>query len=143
MKTVVGALVILLSGACFDGRGSGLTGICCGGGGGTGGGSAPVLSFFAPPGTANAGQIMSAVIVVASDTLGSVQEDFTGVITVALASNPTGAGLSGTKTVRASDGIATFGDLSIDRAGTYTLRASGSGGSITSSPFTITTTTAP
>lgn len=125
--------------ACFDGRGSGLTGVCCGGG--TGGGSAPVLSYFAPPGTADALQIMSTVIVVASDSLGSVNEAFSGVVTVALASNPTGAALSGTTAVRASDGLASFPNLSIDRAGTYTLRASANGSAVTSSPFTITAAT--
>jgi hypothetical protein len=125
--------------ACFEGTGSGFTGICCGGG--PGGGAAPVLSYFSPPGTANVRQIMSAVIVVASDSLGSVNEAFSGVVTVALATNPTGASLSGTTAVRASDGLATFGDLSIDRAGTYTLRASASGSSVTSSPFTITPAT--
>lgn len=86
---------------------------------------------------------MSSVIVVASDSLGSVNDNFTGAITVALASNPTGAGLSGTKTVRASNGVATFGDLSVDRPGTYRLQAIASGSSVTSASFTITTATAP
>ena len=65
-------------------------------------------------------------------------------ITVALASNSTGARLSGTTTARASNGIATFANLSIDRAGTYTLQASASGAAaVTSSAFTITSPTTP
>ena len=86
---------------------------------------------------------MSAIIVVASDSLGSVNEGFTGAISVALASNPTGAALSGTRTVRPSRGIATFSNLSVDKPGTYTLQASASGSSVTSGLFTITTPTAP
>jgi hypothetical protein len=109
-STIAAALLPVVISACFDGRGSGLTGVCCGGG--TGGGSAPVLS-----------------------------EAFSGVVTVALASNPTGAALSGTTAVRASDGLASFPNLSIDRAGTYTLRASANGSAVTSSPFTITAAT--
>jgi hypothetical protein len=128
--------------ACLGGTGSGLIGVT--GGNGTGSGAAPVLSFFGQPGTANAGQIMSAVQVVASDSLGGVNATFNGAITIALASNSTGAGLSGTTTVRASDGIATFSNLSIDKAGTYTLRASASGAaSVTSAAFSITTPTTP
>ncbi len=101
-STIAAALLPVVISACFDGRGSGLTGVCCGGG--TGGGSAPV-------------------------------------VTVALTSNPTGAALSGTTAVRASDGLASFPNLSIDRAGTYTLRASANGSAVTSSPFTITAAT--
>jgi hypothetical protein len=103
-----------------------------------------VLSYFSQPNAADVGQVMSAVRVVATDSLGSVATTFTGVVAVALASNSTGAGLNGTTTVRASNGTATFGNLSVDRAGTYTLRASASGAaSVTSDPFTITPTVAP
>jgi hypothetical protein len=140
---VIGALLLLVAGGCMGGTGSGLVGICCGddGNGNTGGG-ALVLSYFAQPNTARAGQVMSAVQVVARDSLGSVVATFEGGVNVALASNSTGAGLSGTRTARATDGVATFRNLSIDRPGTYTLRASASGAAaVTSDPFTVTAAT--
>ncbi len=46
-------------------------------------------------------------------------------VTVTLGNNPSGATLSGTKTVSAVNGLATFNDLSIDKAGSYRLTASG------------------
>src|SRR5262249_31213735 len=49
-------------------------------------------------------------------------------VTISLATNPTAATLSGTLTRTAVNGIATFNDLSIDKAGTgYRLAASASG----------------
>ena len=58
-------------------------------------------------------------------------------VTVALNNNPSGATLSGTTTVAAVDGTATFSDLSIDLAGIgYTLTATSPGLThITSNPF--------
>src|SRR5882672_9574671 len=142
---VTGALLLLVAGGCMGGTGSGLFGICCGNGGGNGGNNGPAaLEFFVQPNTANVGQIMTAVEVAVRDTLGNIESDFTGAITVSLASNPTGATLSGTKVVRPVNGIASFSNLAIDKAGTYTLRASASGAaSVTSSAVTITTATAP
>jgi hypothetical protein len=141
-SSVVLTLVTLVSGACFDGRGSGLTGVFGGGNGGTGSGGPIVLRFVAQPNTANAGQIMSVVQVLASDSVGNIASRFTGVIRVSLASNSTGAGLRGTTAARAFNGVATFNGLSVDRPGTYRLQASASGaGAITSDPFTITPVT--
>ncbi len=139
---VIGTLVALTTG-CFGGSGSGLFGIS---GGGTNGGSngPAALEFFVQPNTANVGQIMTAVEVAARDSLGNIESDFTGAVTISLGSNPTGANLSGTKVVRPVNGIASFSNLAIDKAGTYTLRASASGAaSVTSSAVTITTATAP
>src|SRR5438876_12363193 len=52
---------------------------------------------------------------------------FTGAVGVALGSNPGGATLSGTTPVGAVGGIATYLDLSVNKAGTgYTLTASAS-----------------
>lgn len=60
-------------------------------------------------------------------------------ITVQLKSGPAGATLGGTTTVSAIDGVATFSDLSINQAGTYTLRFTGTGlSSATSKSFKIT-----
>jgi hypothetical protein len=61
---------------------------------------------------------------------------------ISLASNPTGATLSGTTVQRAVRGIASFGDLAIDKPGTYTLQASTTGAPpVPSNAFTITTAT--
>src|SRR5207248_165977 len=66
----------------------------------------------------------------------------TGNITVAIGTNPSTGTLSGTKTVAAVSGVATFSGLSIDKAGTgYTLTATGAG-STTSTAFNITPATA-
>lgn len=136
-------LVTLVTSACIGGTGSGMIGVNTNGGGATTG-VAPVLSFFAQPGSANVGQTLPAVQVAASDSLGNVDTTFTGVVTVALASNATGAGLHGNTAVRASNGVATFTNLSVDAAGTYTLRASASGAaSVTSGAFVVTTLAGP
>src|ERR1051326_8636195 len=94
------AITFVVSG-CFSGAGSGLIGIT-GGGGGGGSGAPPVLGFFVQPGTADEGQTMSPVEVVATDSLGSTDSTFTGAITISLTSNSTGAALSGTTTQRAA-----------------------------------------
>src|SRR5262249_14553487 len=75
------------------------------------------------------------------DAQGNTVPGFTGNVTVAI-SNGTGtagATLSGTKTIAAVGGIATFSGLSIDSAGTgYTLTASATGpSSAVSSAFNI------
>src|SRR5437773_1733100 len=61
---------------------------------------------------------------------------------VAIGTNPSTGTLSGTKTVAAVAGVATFPGLSIDKVGTgYTLTATGAG-STTSAAFNITAGTA-
>src|SRR5438093_1593189 len=82
------------------------------------------------------------VQVVAQDALGNTLTSFNGSVTVALASNPGGDTLSGTKTVAAQNGVASFGGLSVAHAGAgYTLQASatisGTTLTVTSNPFTI------
>src|SRR2546427_1992542 len=52
---------------------------------------------------------------------------FSGTITVALGSNPGGATLSGTLLVAAVGGVASFGDLSLNRTGTGHARTPGAG----------------
>src|SRR5262249_33465345 len=68
-----------------------------------------------------------------------VTPDNTDQVTVAIGTNPAGGTLSGTATVTVSGGVATFGDLSINNAGTgYTLTAtSGSLTGATSSAFNV------
>lgn len=129
------ATTLVVSG-CIGGTGSGLTGIIGGNGGTT-----RVLAFTVQPSNAVAGEIITpAIQVAARDTLGNTDVTFTGTVTLTLSTNPTGATLRGTRSVVAVLGVASFGDLSVDRAGTgYTLRAAASGASpTTSSAFTIT-----
>jgi len=140
---VIGALLVLLASACFDGGGSGLIGIS--GGPGSGSNGTPTLSFFVQPNSANEGQVISPPVeIVVSDSTGSTDSSFTGTITIGLASNSTGGVLGGTTDVRPVNGISSFTNLAIDKAGTYTLSASAGGATtVTSSAFTITTATGP
>ena len=76
----------------------------------------------------------------AEDAAGNLVTGFSGNVTVAIGTNPNSGTLSGTLTVRASGGYATFAGLSINNAGVgYTLVASSDGlTSITSSSFNVT-----
>src|SRR5690349_12838896 len=103
------------------------------------------LAFGTQPTTTIAGhQIAPAVKVRAVDGLGNLVPGFTGNVTVALGSNPGGGVLSGTTTVAAVGGIATFLDLSVSRVGSgYTLTAAAAGfAPVTSTAFDITPGTA-
>src|SRR6266511_1603518 len=120
-SNIMRALITLAIGGCNTG--SLLTGISGNGGGGGGGGGStpPVLSFFVQPITAKVGQgILPPVEVLARDSLGNPDSAFTGSITVSLASNSTGASLSGATARRPVNGIATFGSMAVNKAGTYT-----------------------
>src|SRR5207302_11501415 len=106
-------------------------------------GTATQLVFSAQPSTEIAGAaITPAVQVTALDASNNTATGFTGNVTVAIGTNAGGGTLSGTTTVAASAGVATFANLSIDKAGTgYTLTATGAG-SATSTAFNITPGTA-
>jgi adhesin/invasin len=104
-------------------------------------GNAASLSFTTEPNSATAGVAISpAVVVTALDRLGNTATAFSGTVTMAIGTNAGGGTLSGTLTPSASAGVATFTDLSIDKAGSgYTLTATAvgvTGG--TSSTFDIT-----
>ena len=104
-------------------------------------GAAVSLSFTTQPGTTMAGQsIAPAVQVSAQDLLGNVTPDFIGNVTVAIQANPGGGVLTGNTTVAAVGGVATYANLSINKAGSgYTLIASSSGlSSGISNGFTVT-----
>ena len=104
-------------------------------------GAAARLAFTAQPGSAPAGATLPVVQVAVQDAQGNTVQSFTGSVSVAIGANPGGGTLSGTATVAAVQGIASFSTLSIDRSGAgYTLSAS-SGGltGASSTPFTITT----
>jgi streptogramin lyase len=84
------------------------------------------LVFTAQPSnTAVGAHINPSVIVTAEDGSGNVVPGFPSTVTLKLANNPSSATLSGTLTVTPNQGVATFSDLSIDKAGSaYTLNAS-------------------
>lgn len=102
------------------------------------------LLFGVQPSSTPEGAVISpAVTVRAVDAGGATVPSFTGGITIALGTNPSGGTLAGTTTVAAVSGVATFGNLSIDEAGAgYTLAASAGGlAGATSNPFAVTTST--
>ena len=133
------ALAALAVAGCPQGNLLGNRGIAFGGGGG--GGTGPdALAFTVQPSTANAGDIITPGIqVTVRDSLGRPDSAFAANVTIAIASNPVGATLSGTRSVAPANGIALFGDLSISRSSAgYTLLATAPGAtSATSNSFTI------
>ena len=74
------------------------------------------------------------------DSYGNVVTTASGTVSVAFASNPTGATLGGTTSVTASSGVASFTNLTINKTGSgYTLRVSSTGlTSATSHPIKVT-----
>jgi Invasin, domain 3 len=108
-------------------------------------GTATQLVFSVQPTNTTAGSVITpAVQVSAKDAAGNVVASFTGAVTVALGANPGGGTLSGTTTVTAVNGVATFSTLSINKSATgYTLTAATTGlTGATSAPFNITLGTA-
>ncbi|MHC4500245.1 MAG: hypothetical protein ACYS21_14160, partial [Planctomycetota bacterium] len=94
-----------------------------------------------PSNTAAESTFLPAIKVEAQDDLGVTDTNYTANISIAILNNPPGDGiLSGTTTVAAVNGVATFSDLSIDKVGVgYTLQAtSGSLTAATSVSFNIT-----
>jgi len=101
------------------------------------------LEFTVQPSSVAQGvAIVPAVQVTAKDAIGNVLSGFMGNVMVAIASGTGTAGsvLGGTKTVAAVGGVATFGDLNIDLAGTgYRLTATATGfTTATSNAFQVT-----
>ena len=104
-------------------------------------GAASKLTFDIQPGNTVAGAAISpAVAVRVEDASGNLVTTSAASVTLTIGTNPGGGTLSGSTPVAASGGVATFSDLSIDKAGTgYTLTAS-SGALIvaTSTAFNVT-----
>jgi hypothetical protein len=103
------------------------------------------LAFTVQPATTVAGRpIAPAVRVTARDALGNISPLFAGTVTVRLGANPGGSTLGGSITATALNGVATFHDLRVDRAGSgYVLTASTDGlASATSAPFDVVPPTA-
>lgn len=98
------------------------------------------LAFASQPGSAVAGMSLGTVSVLVQDRFGNTVTSATNTVSLAIGSNPGSGTLSGTASVAAASGLATFGVLSIDKTGTgYTLVAtSGALTSATSTPFDIT-----
>ncbi len=94
-----------------------------------------------PVSTAVGAAITPAIQVTALGANSQPSTGYTGNVTMTIEANPGGGTLSGTITVAAVAGVATFADLSINRAGTgFTLRATTFLPSLTivSAPFDIT-----
>ncbi|HWB12490.1 MAG TPA: DUF4214 domain-containing protein, partial [Pirellulales bacterium] len=84
------------------------------------------LVFTAQPTTTTAGQTIngiSGVQVSIKDSFGNLETGDTSQVTVGIASPPGGAFASGTFTQPAVAGVATFGNLVVDAAGSYKLSA--------------------
>jgi hypothetical protein len=83
------------------------------------------LSFLAEPSNVTAGQpITPHVKVELLDAFGNVASNSSAPVTLALAMNPSGATLGGTTTVNAVNGVATFSNLTLNKAGNnYQLKA--------------------
>ncbi|MGE0495689.1 MAG: hypothetical protein AB7S38_41175 [Vulcanimicrobiota bacterium] len=99
---------------------------------------APVRLAFQTAVARVAGTTFSPIQVAVLDFDGQVVTTATNPITLAL-TTPNGATLAGTTTVNAVNGVATFNNLSVNLAGTYTFTATSPGLlSAVSNPFTIT-----
>jgi len=101
------------------------------------------LAFTVPPTNAAGAQLITPPVqVTVQDASGNTVTSATDAVTLALGANPGAGTLSGTLTVAAVQGIATFNNLRIDRPGSgYTLAASAGGLSgATSAPFAVTLT---
>jgi hypothetical protein len=101
--------------------------------------AAAKLAFTVQPSPAQAGKPVTPQVQVAVlDAFDNQISDAQDAITVALGANAGGATLAGTRTVKATHGVAGFADLSVDKVGSYTLSASsGTLASATSSAFDI------
>jgi len=99
------------------------------------------LAFNQQPSKTAAGAAISpAVVVQVLDAIGNVVTSDNSVqVTIAIGANPGGGTLSGTATITVSAGVASFGNLSINKTGVgYTLSASaGTLTGATSAPFNI------
>ncbi len=104
-------------------------------------GPAAKLAFVAQPHTVGAGAPISpAVRVAVQDRMGNAVTTTTNSVALAISANPGAGTLSGTKTVAATNGVAAFAGLSINKAGSgYVLRATSAGLSAAySAPFDVT-----
>ncbi len=85
--------------------------------------AAKLVVGTAPAATAVAGTTLAGITILVEDQFGNVCTTNTSDVTLALGTNPDGSTLGGTKKETAVAGVATFADLSLQTAGTYTLSA--------------------
>jgi hypothetical protein len=104
-------------------------------------GPATQLAFVQRPSEETVGTAIRPFVTVAvEDQNGNVVSSDNSSVSLAIASGPSGGALSGTLTEPVVNGIATFAGVSLNTAGTYTLKAADSGESLsqaTSVPFVI------
>jgi hypothetical protein len=107
-------------------------------------GLAAQLAFTQQPTSTVAAATITPAVTVQVEDAGGNPVTSTASIVMAIGTNPSGGALSGTTTVSAVAGVATFSTLSINKAGTgYTLAATSTGLTTgTSSTFNITAGTA-
>jgi len=97
-------------------------------------GAATMSAYTTPPANGTAASPLANVVVSVEDANGNVVPGSTASITI----TSTPAGVSGTTTVTAVNGVATFSNLVFTKAGSYTLTSAGTGlTSATSNSFTI------
>ncbi|MFI5311545.1 MAG: beta strand repeat-containing protein, partial [Gemmatimonadales bacterium] len=130
------------SGYSLAAAASGLSGATSGGFTVTAAGPGPVtqLAFSVQPASAVAGvSLAPSIVVQARDAGNTLITSFTGNVTLAIGANPGGSTLSGTLTVAAVAGVATFSNISLNKSGAgYTLSASAAAlTSATSAAFAI------
>jgi hypothetical protein len=87
------------------------------------------------PTNTTAGQVISSVVIQVEDAFGNVVTTDNSDITIALTTDT--AVLSGTLTVQAVNGVATFSDLSMTRAGSYMLHATDDSFTVNSGEFAV------
>jgi len=102
------------------------------------------LVFQQQPTSANAGAALSpALKVLIEDAGGRLLTTENSAVTLSIASGPVGAAVGGTATVHAVNGVATFSNVWLEKAGAYKLRATdGTIAPATSQNFTIAPTAA-
>jgi hypothetical protein len=84
--------------------------------------------FLTEPSDVAANSSLPGIDIGIVDGTGAIRNDATSAVTIAILNNPGGATLSGTSTVNAVNGIASFSGLTLDKAATgYTLVASSAG----------------
>jgi hypothetical protein len=88
------------------------------------------------PISATAGATIPSISVTVTDAFGNPVADNLNV-SLSIASGPAGGALTGTATTKTSGGLATFGNISLKKAGAYVLKAVCGSASATSSPITI------
>ena len=104
-------------------------------------GPASQVVYTQPPTAVVAGSAISpAVVGTVEDAGGNTITSSSATVTIAISTNPGGGTLSGTVSVNATNGVATFADLSINKSGVgYKLTASSTGlTSAVSAAFNVT-----